>query len=149
MSCNINYASCNIVQEVLKLSQQLENGGAYAHVAHNLESLDLSNKVCVVGAYLEQLSGRAKKVDNAPPLDRPTRVALAGLREVLERVHATLEGIQAECQRHATRYFHYWRTPDCDPLLVTLKRQAAQLDQRLMLAMQIVAHAPTLRARCD
>ena len=134
-------ASHSTITGIVKLHQAVLDGLGPTF-AGRLEALDLSHKTRVVGAYLEQLGARGKKSDDATPISRPARVAVHGLCELLERVHSTLDGLRAECTLHSRRYFYYWRTPDVEAALATLERQTAQLDQRIALAVQIVAHAP-------
>lgn len=137
---SVGYASKTAIHGVYALGEYLLTG-AHPHIADRLEEIDIVNKVAVVEAYLDQLYGKDKKSDQRTRFTKPVQVAVKSVGELIERLHAALATIKVECEYHATRYFHYWRTPDCMLQLQTVERLSALLDQRLALMMQILVLA--------
>ena len=146
---SLGYVGRGTIMGICHLGEYLVTG-VHPDIAERIETLDIVNKVKIVDAYLEGLSKcRAATSGGATLFHKPLHVAVNSVSNAVERVHVLLEAIKTECDAHAMRYFHYWRTPNCLDQLASLEKLSSLLDQRLALTLQIAAQESILADVAD
>lgn len=107
--------------------------GSHVHVSDTLEELDIINKVKIIESFIIELTE-----NNKYKFKKSIKLALDSVHDIIDKINIELLDIKKECEYHETRYFHYWRYPNCNQLLTNLKKHISILDHRVDLLKEII-----------
>lgn len=107
--------------------------GSHIHVSETLEDLDIVNKIKIIEALIIELTDNDKY-----KFKKSVKLALDSVHDIIAKINTELLDIKKECEYHETRYFHYWRYPNCTQLLINLQKHISILDHRVDLLKEII-----------
>lgn len=140
MTSIINTALINTVQiighstinSIYKTSDYIING-AHPEISEKLNKLDITNKIKIIEALIIELSENQKFKNK-----KSIKLSLESIHNTISNIEKELQLIKIECDYHTTKYFNYWRIPDCLNNLENVNNLYIQLNERIELLKEII-----------
>lgn len=125
----------------LKAFRPLDNGvpvGQNPLVKDELETLDIEAKLKTVQALVLMIQkyrneNESEVIDDSDVVG----VCLMQVKDVLESLTTTLNGLRQELNDHDQRWFSSWRTPDTKNHMIALRSKILILDKRVDMLLKV------------
>ena len=140
MSSLINTALINTVQllghstltSIYNTTEYIING-SHPEISEKLNKLDISNRIKIIEALLTELHENQKY-----KYKKSIQISLESIHSTITKIEKQLQLIKIECDYHTTKYFNYWRTPNCLENLLNVEQLAILLNERIDLLKEII-----------
>ena len=107
--------------------------GSNSHISERLEKLDIKDKIKIIDAFIGEVT-----INESLKYKKSINLALESIQSVITKINDELLEIRKECDLHETRYFHYWRVPNCEYLFTNLINHIEILDKRMIILKDII-----------
>lgn len=140
MTSIINTALINTVQllghstltNIYNTTDYIING-SHPEISEKLNKLDISNRIKIIEALLIELHENQKY-----KYKKSIQISLESIHSTITKIEKELQLIKIECDYHTTKYFNYWRTPNCLDNLLNVEQLAFLLNERIELLREII-----------
>ena len=107
--------------------------GSHPEISEKLNKLDISNRIKIIEALLIELHENQKY-----KYKKSIQISLESIHSTITKIEKELQLIKIECDYHTTKYFNYWRTPNCLDNLLNVEELAFLLNERIELLREII-----------
>ncbi len=140
MTSLINTALINTVQllghstlKSIYITTDYIINGSHPEISEKLNKLDISNRIKIIEALLIELHENQKY-----KYKKSIQISLESIHSTITKIEKELQLIKIECDYHTTKYFNYWRTPNCLQNLLNVEQLAFLLNERIDMLREII-----------
>lgn len=138
-----SYITKNLLHGIFKLSEisfhQLYTTtefilkGAHPDIIQKIEQIDILNKIKIIEAFITECHDNPKY-----NMKRSVEISITSIHNILVLLEKELKKIKEECEYHKTKYFSYWRYPNCSENVERVINYSVILDKRLEFLQDII-----------
>ena len=107
--------------------------GSHPHISDKLDKLDITNRIKIIEAFITELHENPKY-----KYKKSIKLSLESIHSTIIYIESELQLIKEECDYHQTKYFNYWRTPDCMKNVEQVEQLTLLLTERIGLLREII-----------
>ncbi len=107
--------------------------GSHPEISEKLNKLDISNTIKIIEALIIELHESEKY-----KYKKSIQISLESIHSTINKIEKELQIIKIECDYHITKYFNYWRTPNCVDNLKNVETLTNLLNERINLLKDII-----------
>ena len=100
--------------------------------APEIKPLDLEFKLAIISAFIEDIQ------ENKKEMNKSTKLALASVGKVLEKINVELQLIKNNIRYHKSKWFSSWRTCDVKDKVKQIIMHTELLDERFNFLIKIM-----------
>lgn len=99
------------------------------YITQMIEELDIHTKLQVIEEFVKEIP----KTDS-----KSVHICLDKINCIIKKIHEELEVIEKEMEYHKTRWFYYYRSPNCYIQVDNLRKHSGILDKRVDTLFKIL-----------
>lgn len=107
--------------------------GSHPDISNKIEHIDIINKIKIIEAFITECTSN-NKFNNKESI----KLSIDSIHTLILKINIELNQIKDECDYHKTKYFNYWRTPNCELNLSNVINYSEILDLRLNLLRDLI-----------
>ena len=124
---------CSIsIQNIYETAEYIITG-CHPDISNKLQEIDVVNKIKIIDAFITECESNTKYNTK-----KSIELSINSIHSLIEQINNELTLIKEECEYHKTKYFNYWRNPNCQENLKNVIQFSIILDLRLNLLRDII-----------